>query len=83
MSDTSIDVVTEAKMSVESKPQYARTPFQRQQGVVQGDVRMSGRLLSFRSEEGDVDHPLPYLISRVHMVIPLHPSTPQLLMYGR
>ena len=44
---------SEVEMSVESNSQYAGPLFQRQQGVIHGDVRMSGRLLTFRSEKDD------------------------------
>ena len=44
---------TEGVVMVESNSQYAVSPIMRQQGEVQGDVRMSGTLLSLRSEKCD------------------------------
>ena len=44
-----INVVKETEMSVESNFQYAGFLFQEDQG----NVMMSGRLSSFRSEKGD------------------------------
>ena len=45
----------EGEMGVESNSQCAESPFQRQHGTVhvQGDVRISGRLFSLRSEKDD------------------------------
>ena len=40
-------------MGVEYSLEYAESPFQRHQGAVQGDVRMSGRLFILRSKKRD------------------------------
>lgn len=43
-------------MSVASDSRDTEYPFQRQQEAVQGDVKMSGRLLSLRSKKEMVVH---------------------------
>ena len=51
--DNSINMGTKGEMRVESNSQYAWCLFQRQQGVVQGDVMMSARWGELRSEKSD------------------------------
>ena len=48
-------MVREVEMRVESSPQYVGPVFHRQQGAVQANVRIDGRLLTFRNEKGDGD----------------------------
>ena len=61
-----------SEMDIKSNSQYAGSPFQRQQGAVQSDVRMSLRLFSFISEKGD------WILEQMWLIL-IHPPTSQII----